>query len=310
MPSLQAARASNAKLHLQYPIAVVVGGTNGIGAALALKIAEYSKNPNIHIVGRNATAAEKVLASLRSANKEGVYTFHKCDVSLFSEVRPLTTALSQELPYISHLVLSPGMLTTQGRTPVTPGGPDVKMTLHYYTRFLFLRDLTDLLVKGTEQWPSRDTSKVQVMTVLDSKRADFRSVKWDDLGLEKNFSLGNAANHCMAMNDLLMQRLASKHPRITFTHSYPSIVSTAIFDRPHLSPWIATPSRILANTFGSTPEDCAEWFLAGMHRDGGDGKPRFIDSKGDDLKGKSAGTEKQVEDVWRHSEEVVDGGAR
>ncbi len=56
---------------------VFVGGTAGIGAALAVKTAKYSTNPNIHIVGRSKASAEKVLAELKAANKEGKYEFHE-----------------------------------------------------------------------------------------------------------------------------------------------------------------------------------------------------------------------------------------
>ena len=56
---------------------VFVGGTAGIGAALAVKTAKYSTNPNIHIVGRSKASAEKVLAQLKAANSDGHYEFHQ-----------------------------------------------------------------------------------------------------------------------------------------------------------------------------------------------------------------------------------------
>lgn len=58
-------------------VQVVVGGTAGIGAALAEKIARYSVNPEIHLVGRSKASAEKVLGGLKAANPGGQYHFHQ-----------------------------------------------------------------------------------------------------------------------------------------------------------------------------------------------------------------------------------------
>ncbi|KAG9224360.1 hypothetical protein CCMSSC00406_0007866 [Pleurotus cornucopiae] len=135
--TLNALRAAHADRPLQSPVAVFVGGTAGIGAALAVKTAKYSVNPDIHIVGRKKASAEKVLAELRTVNTNGTYSFHECDISLLSNARTLATTLAHQLPKINLLVLTAGNLSFRGRTE-TCEGHDVKMVLHYYSRMLFV----------------------------------------------------------------------------------------------------------------------------------------------------------------------------
>lgn len=51
---------------------------NSIGANVAYKLAENSKNPQIHLVSRSQTTADPVIEKLKSLNPEGSYNFHPC----------------------------------------------------------------------------------------------------------------------------------------------------------------------------------------------------------------------------------------
>ena len=57
-------------------VQVFFGGTAGIGAALALKYATHSKDPTIHLVGRNVQAADELISRMRDMNPTGTYAFH------------------------------------------------------------------------------------------------------------------------------------------------------------------------------------------------------------------------------------------
>lgn len=143
MPSLPSIRAANIGIGggLPYrPVAIFVGGTSGIGAGMAQAFARH-RNGDAHIilVGRNRTAAEEILASLPNLKVEGKepkYEFVECDVSLMQNVRKTTSELVQRLSKVNFLVLSPGIMTMQGRTE-TSEGIDVKLALHYYSRWRF-----------------------------------------------------------------------------------------------------------------------------------------------------------------------------
>jgi NAD(P)-dependent dehydrogenase (short-subunit alcohol dehydrogenase family) len=77
MPSLQ-----RAKEYLAQPIpadalpglVVITGGTSGIGPAIGTLLARKGCG-RIIIVGRNQTAAEGVLSSMREVNEGGQYEF-------------------------------------------------------------------------------------------------------------------------------------------------------------------------------------------------------------------------------------------
>lgn len=141
MPSIANIRAANLGIgsSLPYqPVAIFVGGTSGIGAGMARAFARH-RNGDAHIVlvGRNRAAAEEVIASFpKPADKSFTHEFVECDATLMRNVRHTTAELSQRLPKINFLVMSPGIMTMQGRSE-TEEGIDRKLALHYYARWRF-----------------------------------------------------------------------------------------------------------------------------------------------------------------------------
>ncbi|KAF4593556.1 hypothetical protein EYR40_008343 [Pleurotus pulmonarius] len=304
MQALNALKAAHAAKPLNSPVAVslgfsvFVGGTAGIGAALAVKTAKYSTNPNIHIVGRSKASAEKVLAELKAVNKDGQYQFHECDISLLSNARALASTLAQQLPKINLLVLTPGILSMNGRTETTEGH-DVKMVLHYYSRALFIDSLVPNLKAAADA-----KEEARVMSVLDSLRGDYNKVLWDDMELKKSFTLGNAAQHCMAFTDVAVQRFSRLHPSISFQHAYPSLVAT---DIGRSLPWYAAgPLSTLSKVFGSAAENTAEFFFDALVNPAMATGPHFVDSKGKEVQ-KADSPEDVQEKIWEHTRSVIEG---
>ncbi|KAJ8496418.1 hypothetical protein ONZ45_g12457 [Pleurotus djamor] len=297
MHNLNALKVAHAAKPLKAPVAVFVGGTAGIGAAMALKIAKYSSKPEIHLVGRNRSSADKVIAELKAANSAGSYHFHPCDVSLLSNARTLASTLSQSLPKVNILVLSAGILSMNGRTETTEGH-DVKMVLHYYSRMLFIQALAENLKAATDAGED-----ARVMTVLDSVRGDYTKMNWDDLELKKGFSLSAAASHCMAMSDVSVQRFARLYPAASFQHSYPALVATDL----HRSlPWYASGTvNILAKTFGTSAGDCAEYFFDALWNDTMKTGAHFVDAKGKEFKNKLQSSSEIQDKVWAHTESII-----
>ena len=157
MPSLSAARAANAKFSPSYiPIAVFVGGTSGIGKATAQAFARHTRgNAHIILVGRNRAAAEAVISSFpKSESEEAKHEFVECDVSLMRNVRKTTKELKERLPRLNYLVMTQGMMTTQGRVE-TEEGIDRKMALHYYSRWRFTYECVSFFprqAKSEKEW--------------------------------------------------------------------------------------------------------------------------------------------------------------
>ncbi|KAJ8496421.1 hypothetical protein ONZ45_g12460 [Pleurotus djamor] len=294
---LKALRKAHAAAPLKSPVAVVVGGTAGIGAALAVKIAQYSSTPNIHIVGRSQSSADQVILRMKELNPKGDYRFHECDASLLSNTRSLATSLSNSLPKINFLVVSQGLLTMQGRTETTEG-VDIKMALHYYSRMLFIQTLLPNLLKAAEEGED-----ARVMTVLDSVRGDLKKLNFDDLDLKKKYTLSAVASHCISMTDVAVHRFGRVYPTVSFQHAYPAFVKTS--GARNLPWYLSGPANLLASVAGVTPDECAEQLFEGFVQDSMKAGAHFVNSDGKEVKGKENISGEVQDKVWAHTESII-----
>lgn len=273
--------------------ALVVGGTSGIGFAIACRLAAASTSSTVIISGRNKPK------DIPHANME----FRPLDASLMRSIKQYTDAYkSAQEPQLDLLVLTQGILTTAGRTE-TSEGIDRKMALHYYGKQLLVRELTPVL---------KDDAKV--LLVLDGVRGNPTGLIWDDLDLKKNFSLGNVANHCISMTDAIIQEYAmqqkgDKASRRHYVHAYPGLVKTELFGS---LPWyLRAGSKVLGTLLGVSPDTCAENLLKGTDNcaAAGEKEGRFwscIDASGHLVTKKHTWTEEQIKKVSEHTWKIVD----
>ncbi|KDQ08653.1 hypothetical protein BOTBODRAFT_37804 [Botryobasidium botryosum FD-172 SS1] len=252
MPSLAAARASNAAFKPSYrPVAIFVGGTSGIGQGMAEVLARHTGgNAHIVIVGRDKSKADAIIDSFPRSS-DSTYEFVPCDVSLMKNVQACTDTLAQRLPKINFLVLSPGILTMQGRTE-TEEGLDQKLALHFYSRWKFAGELLPLLKKA-----KADGEDAKVMSVLDAVNGG--PIKLDDIDLKKGYGLKAAADTATTGNDIMVDEYARRHPDLAFTHIYPGVVNTSLFTKSH--PILGCVLSPVTKIFATAPQDCAEWML-------------------------------------------------
>ena len=290
MPStVRVATSSNARILSSLttpPSVVVVGGTSGIGRAIALSIAQHSPSANITIVGRNESAANAMLPQLGSNPK-----FIRADISLMSEIR----AVTKKINAVDMLVLSQGTLTLDGRKPTTEN-IDNTLALHYYGRILFVQELLPLL--------RLSQNGGRVLFVFDSINGNPTKINWNDMALENSYSLSSAANHAMSFTDLAIQYLASQpeNSNLTFTHAYPGIVRTSFAD--NLPFWARLPLKFgLAVGFGGSPEDCAELMIHGMLET--EKGCRYVNDKGETVTKKHPIEQESVDKVWEHTSQMI-----
>ena len=287
--AVRAATASNARILSSLrspPNVVVVGGTSGIGQAIALAIARHCPTAKITIVGRNQAAADAMLPQLGPSPK-----FIRADASLMSEIR--TTA--RQITAVDMLILTQGILTMAGRTP-TAENIDNKLALHYYGRALFVQELLPLLRSSPLGG--------KVLFVLDAVNGNPSKINWEDMALENNYSISAAANHAITFTDLAIRHWAAQpeNANMTFTHANPGGVKTALAD--HFPFYVRIPLKCaMALGLGISADECAEFMLHGML--GCDKGYRYIDNKGETVTKKKAADEGMIEKVWQHTSQMI-----
>jgi NAD(P)-dependent dehydrogenase (short-subunit alcohol dehydrogenase family) len=273
--------------------ALVVGGTNGIGYAMACRIAAQASTSAVIISGRTKPA------NIPHANME----FRPLDASSMRQIRQYTDSFkSAQGQKLDLLIMTQGIMTIAGRTE-TSEGIDRKMALHYYGKQLLIRELLPTLKEDAK-----------VIIVFDGKFGNPAKLDWDDLDLKTNFSLGNAANHCMVMNDAVIQFYAAQQqPEGTstrhFVHAWPGGVNSNLSAE---LPWYLRPLlRAVGSLVAVSPDTCAEYLLDGASAcaAAGNAEGRFwsnIDNKGRLITDKAIWSEDQMRKISDHTWELVD----
>jgi NAD(P)-dependent dehydrogenase (short-subunit alcohol dehydrogenase family) len=93
----------------------VVGGTSGIGEYTAKAFVKNTNAPHVYIVGRSASAAERIVNECKTLNPDGVVEFLKADVSELRDVDRICAEIKKKESRINLLVQSQGNLNLRGR---------------------------------------------------------------------------------------------------------------------------------------------------------------------------------------------------
>ncbi|KAF9477268.1 NAD(P)-binding protein [Pholiota conissans] len=305
MPSLTAIRASNAAFKhsiSQQPIAVFVGGTSGIGQGMAEVFADNTKgDSHIVIVGRNRDAAERTLSSFPKPTSGVVAReFVQCDVTLMKNVQQATTDILARYPKINYLVMSPGIMTFDGRTETTEG-IDRKLAVHYYARWKFLQDLLPGLRKAKDEG-----EEVAVMSVLAPSYGG--AIDVNDLPLKNGYSVTKAALATPTYNDLMMESFAALEPRIPFIHSHPGFVRTGLVSSSNSWLFSKMSGILLALTrpLSLSPEQCAQYMWHSIYSTATTPGAWRTGANGEDLKKtRYFGDDMQRAKLWEHTARVM-----
>lgn len=271
--------------------ALFVGGTAGIGNAMAVRLAATTPSAQVIISGRTKPQ------SMPHPNME----FLQLDASSMRAIRTYADDIkAASAPKLDMLVMTQGIMTLAGRTE-TAEGIDNKMALHYYGKQLLIRELLPAL---------KDEAKVVI--VLDAKRGAPSELTWDDLDLKTNYSLAKAAAHCLSMTDAMMQHFAATQgdAKRHFIHAYPGFVNTSLGKKmPFL---LRGPVNALMQMAATSPEQCAEYMLDGAANAAKEGETTgsrwgAVGNKGESLKAsKAVWTEEQRSKVAEHTWKIID----
>jgi len=204
---------------------------------------------------------------------------------------------------VSLLVMSPGYFSLEGRVE-NDDGVDKKMAVHLYSRMLVTKALIPLLEEAAEKDPKQGA---RVLTVLDSRRNGGHALNLADLGLERTYSVASYARHATAMSNVMIEQLAARHPSIAFTHAFPGIVNTNIFNHaPGLPSILKLALRPFTPLFTVSPETCADRLGKVLWQERYRTGAWRVDEHGEPIEVTRPTTEEQGRAVWEHVSGLVD----
>jgi NAD(P)-dependent dehydrogenase (short-subunit alcohol dehydrogenase family) len=212
MPSLSNVRASNASYSPSYvPTAVFVGGTSGLGQAMAEIFAEQTGGrANIIIVGRDQSAADKIIARFPSpSNTDGVTFKHEfiyCDATLMKNVHDVAQQIISKVDKINYLVCSIGGLTFSRKE--TEEGNEASLALRVYARFKFFHELLPLVQKAKDA--GEDAKMMSILGAGEGGPVDL-----EDMELT-NFSMTRGNAHSGTYTDIMIKVCPQILLHITF----------------------------------------------------------------------------------------------
>ncbi|KAJ7464976.1 hypothetical protein B0H11DRAFT_2284920 [Mycena galericulata] len=278
MPTLAVAEASNAAFSPNYiPVAIVVGGTSGVGHAMAEALAHQTRGrAHIIIIGRNARTAEKILASFPKPEESDfgwAHEFVQCDGESMASVRAVCAELSARLTRINFLVITAGGPAANSLTASreTPEGLDAHLAMRYFMRYIFTKSLLPLLVRAREMG-----QHAHVMTVLgagfgitipktdlgndDARRRSIKLLQ----GVIPSFAAAKGLTRGVTYNDGLVAYFAAQHPDLAFTHIAPGQVLTPGGSHVELG-WLFAPLAwvlgFVKRALSVTQAECAQYML-------------------------------------------------
>ena len=231
--------------------AVITGGTDGIGKEIALGFARAGHR--LVLVGRDAEKGARAAQELLAATGNPGVRFIQADLSSLAEAERLARELIRHFPHIHYLVHSAGIV--RGWRELTKDGVESNFAVNFLSRFALTQRLLPA-VKAAGQ-PGRAARVVMI-----SGAARHGTIHFDDVNLEKQFSIPRVVSQFCAANDVftaeLSRRLAlcSNELRVTITCLKIGVVKTNI--RRDFPMWMKWLVPLLADPLlGQTPREAA-----------------------------------------------------
>ncbi|GAA99945.1 uncharacterized protein L969DRAFT_89284 [Mixia osmundae IAM 14324] len=270
------AKATNATLNLSSKTAVVSGGTQGIGAATAIRFAQLGAS--VLIVGRSKERGEQVVSQCARANSKGSHGFVQADLSLVTGIR----AAAQEIETRAGSAGVDFLVQTQGGPPngrqsLTKEGNEFHFTVQCLSRF----GLPYLLAKA-----GKLNSSVVCVGAPGSGVRDFDG---DDIQRKKaGGNLIGSGNRDSVLLDVITEEGSNQYPSLAWFHVFPGFVLTdALSNQGFPMPIVQLAKLlrpILSRTVASTPEyfsDVPVYLAASEQAREG---PRYLNNRLKELK--------------------------
>lgn len=250
------ARKANTGLDLSGKTAVIAGGSQGIGAGVAIRFAQAGAN--IIIVGRSKERLERVISDASKVAKSTgqKLDYVSTDLSLVSGVKSAAKELENKSNgKVDYLVQTQGG-TPNGLQEATSEGIESHFAVQVLSRFL----LAYLLASSGVL---RDTG-ISIMAHGGKETSfDFETIGVVDKVSGRFSLMGQQIRSDAIITDTYTKSLQSKLPQLNFFHVSPGLVQTDVmvnqgvpFPMPELMTYIVFP--IAARTIGNSVASYAD----------------------------------------------------
>lgn len=272
--------------------AVVTGGTDGIGRAVAVELAR--RNWSVTIVGRSEEKGAATLARMRELSA-GDHRFFARDFSRMADVVSAADELRQGFGPVNALIHCAGIISS--RVERTGDGIERNFAVNYLSRYLLTRKLADSIAED---------GRVVIVAAagffgdhLDFDRLEAEHIPAADAKVFESSQFSN---------DLWGVELASRSPRWAVSVVQPGLVNTRIRQRSDSAHWYFRLMDFFTRRWGMTPEQgamtpvyLADEFTGGPERTG-----RFFGPKRKALKlTRAVGDAARRARLWDASERLV-----
>jgi len=219
------------------PVALVTGGTDGIGRAVAMALARGGDR--VLLVGRSKARGAQVLAELQELHPGVEHVFLAADLSLLSETARVADEVARRTDRLDAMVCCAGILSTVPEW--TSEDLERNFVLNYLTRYLLAPSGRVVLVSNAGKYGD--------------------SLDFDDLQHRQGKPGLKVAGGTQFANDLLATELAARlrGTRVEVTCVFPGVVRTGVFRNARGLPTIVRLlAPMLQRLMAITPDAAAE----------------------------------------------------
>ena len=226
---------------LKDKIALVTGGTDGIGKQVALRLAQLGAQ--VIIVGRNPQKGAQTIADIQVTIPNANVIYHQADLSKMREVNRLADHLQTTYPKLDRLIHSAGVMLP--RKTMTDEGLETVFAVQYFARYLLNTRLMGYL-----------PHTARVINISAGGTIPFK-LHIDNLNSEKLYHGVYTLTHESVANDVMTLRFMRLHPHIAFYGYGPFYVKSNLFTDMGWMFKVATNTvgRLMASTPARAAED-------------------------------------------------------
>lgn len=228
-------------------VALVTGGTDGIGRAVALRLARGGDR--VIFVGRDEERGAETLSALRALRPGVQHVFLRADLSLLAETARVAAEIGRHTARLDAAVFCAGVLAI--RPEWTAEGLERSFVLNYLSRFLLAQWLAPALLLAP--------SGRLVFVANAGKYSD--DLQFADLHLRRGRSGLYVSGRTQFANDLVACELAARlrDTRVQVTCVYPGVVRTGVLRNARgLPALVRGAAALLQPLIASAPEAAAQ----------------------------------------------------